>query len=183
MPDPATSTVYPAELDIRPAIQANNRQDHPDLAHDRQHDVANALLNAIQLLLGTLADDDNAPSVLGRLLALEAGIASVARRAVVENISAQDHTLAASSAGHYLRTTYEGAATLTVPPQSEVPWEADKEIHLRAAGGAVTLVPGDGVALLPPGGGSLVVPERGALTLKRAAADVWDVLGQTEAES
>lgn len=182
MPDPATSTLYPAELDLRPAIQSNDRQDHPDLAHDRQHDAANALLNAIQSLLGTLDDTSAAPSVLGRLLALEAGIAAAAPPSVVQNIAAQDHTLDVDAAGRYLRTTFVGASSLTMPPQSEASWEADTEIHVRAAGGAVTLVPGDGVDLLPPGGGSLVVPERGAVTLKRAATDVWDVLGQTGAE-
>lgn len=82
--------------------------------------------------------------------------------------------------GNYLRHTNASASTLTIPPQSSVAWPADAEIHVRrAAAGNLTLTPGSSVTLNAPSGGTLVLTDNMTVTLKRVAADVWDVIGQT----
>lgn len=72
MADPATHTTYPDALDLLPAIGPNTHEDDPDVEHDRVHDRANALLNALQGLIGT-THNPVVGSVIERLLALEAG--------------------------------------------------------------------------------------------------------------
>lgn len=90
--------------------------------------------------------------------------------------------LALTDAGTYIRHTNASASTVTIPPQSSVTWLDDTEIHIRrAAAGDLTLTPGSGVTLNPPSGGTLVMTDRMSVTLKRVAADVWDVIGQTVA--
>ena len=90
--------------------------------------------------------------------------------------------LALTDAGAYLRHTNASASTLTVPPQSSVSWAADTEVHVRrASSGTLTLTPGSGVTLNAPSGGTLVMGNNMSVTLKRVAADVWDVIGQTVA--
>lgn len=91
-------------------------------------------------------------------------------------------TLDLADAGAYIRFTHASPSTVTVPPQSSVAWTADTEIHIRRAGaGNMTLTPGAGVTLNAPSGGTLVMTNAMSVTLKRVAADVWDVIGQTEA--
>ena len=59
-------------------------------------------------------------------------------------------------------------------------WPANTEVHIRRAGaGNLTLTPGSGVTLNAPAGGTLVLADRMSVTLKRAAENVWDVIGQT----
>ena len=61
-------------------------------------------------------------------------------------------------------------------------WANDTEVHIRrAAAGNLTLTAGAGVTLNTPSGGTLVMTSNMSVTLKRVAADVWDVLGQTVA--
>lgn len=87
-----------------------------------------------------------------------------------------------SDAGSYLRFTSTSTKAYTVEPQASVAWVADSEIHGRNAGASnLTLTPGSGVTLNAPFGGTLVIPTGGSFTLKRAAENVWDVIGQTEA--
>lgn len=87
-----------------------------------------------------------------------------------------------TDAGCYLRFTSTSAKAYTVAPQVSVPWVADSEIHGRNAGTSnLTLTPGSGVTLNAQFGGTLVVPTGGSFTLKRAAENVWDVIGQTVA--
>ncbi len=91
-------------------------------------------------------------------------------------------TLALTDAGAYLRHTNASASTLTIPPQSSVSWAADTEVHVRrASSGTLTLTPGSGITLNAPSGGTLVMGNNMSVTMKRVAADVWDVIGQTVA--
>ena len=99
---------------------------------------------------------------------------------ITESTAARNATL--TDVGNYLRHTNASASTLTIPPQSSVAWPADAEIHVRrAAAGNLTLTPGSGVTLNKPSGGTLVMTNAMTVTLKRVAADVWDVIGQTVA--
>ena len=99
---------------------------------------------------------------------------------ITESTTARNAAL--TDVGNYLRHTNASASTLTIPPQSSVAWPADAEIHVRrAAAGNLTLTPGSGVTLNAPSGGTLVMTNAMTVTLKRVAADVWDVIGQTVA--
>lgn len=90
--------------------------------------------------------------------------------------------LSLTDAGSYFRFTNAAASSCTVPPQSSVSWAAYTEIHLRRVGaGNLTIAPGAGVTLNPPSGGTLVLTAGMSVTLKRAASDQWDVIGQTVA--
>lgn len=94
--------------------------------------------------------------------------------------STTSRTAALTGLGNYIRFTNASASAFTIPPQSSVAWPADSEIHVRrAAAGNLTLTPGSGVTLNAPSGGSLVLTNAMTVTLKRVAADVWDVIGQT----
>ena len=72
MADPATDTPYPASLDLLPHVPPNAHENDPGLEHDVMHARANAVLNALMALVGTVEDTD-ALSVLGRLADLEEG--------------------------------------------------------------------------------------------------------------
>lgn len=93
--------------------------------------------------------------------------------------------LGLSDMGVYLRSTAATDISLTVAPQSSVAWPGNAQIELRVVGtGSVTLVAGSsGVVLYPPAGGSLTLSTRMGVLLKRAGADEWDIVGQTEAEA
>tara|TARA_R110001592_G_scaffold111372_5_gene308448 strand:- start:993 stop:1736 length:744 start_codon:yes stop_codon:yes gene_type:complete len=94
--------------------------------------------------------------------------------------STTSRTLGLTGAGAYIRFTNAAASTCTVPPQASVAWAADTEINIRrAAAGSLTLTAGAGVTLNPPAGGTLVMTSAMSATLKRVAANVWDVIGQT----
>jgi hypothetical protein len=99
--------------------------------------------------------------------------------APVANIPDQAHSLIADNVGSYLRTTYAGASTLTVQTNATEAIAVSSEVHVRAAGGELTLVEASGVTLNPPAGGTLVVPIDGAITLKKVGTDEWDVIGVT----
>ncbi len=111
---------------------------------------------------------------------LEAALAGRQAVAQVVTESTTARTLGLADAGVYLRCTNAAATAVTVSPQASVAWAAHAEIHIRRAGaGNLTLTPGSGVTLNAPAGGSLVLADRMGVTLKRAAENVWDVIGQT----
>lgn len=102
--------------------------------------------------------------------------------AVVVTESTVSRISALSDAGCYVRFTNPSSKTYTIEPQTSVPWLANTEIHGRNAGtNNLTLIPGSGVTLNAPFGGTLMIPTGGTFTLKRAAQDEWDVIGQTVA--
>lgn len=72
MADPATDTPYPASLDLLPHVPPNAHENDPGLEHDVMHARANAVLNALMALVGTV-EDTEALSVLGRIAELEEG--------------------------------------------------------------------------------------------------------------
>lgn len=71
MADPASNTTYPATIEVLPEIEPNTKENDPGQEHDVMHDKANATLNALQAFVGTTADTSAAPSIVGRVLALE----------------------------------------------------------------------------------------------------------------
>lgn len=100
--------------------------------------------------------------------------------APVSTVSGSSHDITASEAGSYLRFTATSAKTCTWRPQATHALPDNGEWHVRNAGaGNLTLTPGSGVTLNTPYAGTLVVPPQGTVTVKRVAADVFDVLGVT----
>jgi hypothetical protein len=93
-----------------------------------------------------------------------------------------DYTIDPDDAGHYIRLTAGGTKDVTVEPDSTTALPANAEWHFRNIGaGDATFVEGSGVTITPPNGGTLVVPQDGTVTLKRVAADTFELLGQTVA--
>lgn len=100
--------------------------------------------------------------------------------APVEAKTGTTYTVLAADVGKYLRFTNTSAKTVTVAPNSTEALPSNGEWHIRNVGATdLTLTPGSGVTINVPSGGSLVVPTGGTVTLKRAAADVFDLIGQT----
>ena len=127
------------------------------------------------LVSGTTLKTVNGSSLLG-----SGNIAVTAAPAPVITDATTARTAALAEAGSYIRWTNTAAKAYTVPPQATVAWAADTELHGRnCAAGNLTLTPGAGVTLNAPYLGTLVVPPGGAYTLKRGAADVWDVIATT----
>lgn len=99
---------------------------------------------------------------------------------VVVLIAATSHDILASESGGYLRFTAATAKTCTFRPDAAHALPANAQFEIRNAGtGNLTLTPGAGVTLNSPYGGTLVVPPGGTIAVKRAAADVFDVMGVT----
>lgn len=100
--------------------------------------------------------------------------------APVATVSGTSHDITAAEVGSYLRFTSSSAKTCTFRPESTEALPADGEWHVRNAGaGDLTLTPGSGVTLNAPYSGTLVIPPQGTATVKRVAADVFDVMGVT----
>lgn len=100
----------------------------------------------------------------------------------VETVAGTAYNLLAADAGKYLRFIAATAKTVTVRADATEALPASGEWHIRNAGATdLTLTEDVGVTIYPPNGGTLVVPEGGTVTLKRVAADEFDLLGQTVA--
>ncbi len=121
-------------------------------------------------------------NVLTDLGTLAAFLALASSVPPVATISGTTHSLVAGDVGKYSRLTATSAKTITVQPDATEAMPDNAEIHVRNVGaGTATIAAGAGVTINAPAGGTLVVPVGGTVTLKRAAADVWDLIGVTEA--
>lgn len=93
---------------------------------------------------------------------------------------AADYTLAPGDDGNYIRLTAAGTKDVDIATDATTALPANGEWHIRNAGaGDATIVPAGGVTVNPPAGGTLVLEEGMTVTLKRVAADEFDLLGQT----
>lgn len=101
----------------------------------------------------------------------------------VLNDSGSNHDISGAEIGSYIRMVGAGAKTVTFRPNATEPLPQNGEWHIRnaAESGNVTLVEGDGVTLNVPAGGSLVMEPGMTATVKRVAADEFDVIGSTVA--
>lgn len=170
MSDPATNTSYPASLDLLPEITANDKQNDPGIEHDVVHDKANAVLNALQAIVGLVGDSESAPSILGRLKSLEAGgRLDVISEPAAFTASAATH----AGSGRYIRAggnvTFDAAQA----------YEAGQLFNIRATA-PLDLV-GTGVTLEPMAGGTLNLDGRMAVTVIMTSASTADVVGLTVA--
>jgi hypothetical protein len=98
----------------------------------------------------------------------------------VAEVTGTAANLLASQAGQYLRFTATSAKSLTVRPNSTEALPDNGEWNLRNVGAAnLTLIAGAGVTINPPAGGSLVMAPGMSAMLKRAAVNVFDLIGHT----
>ncbi|MNZ41746.1 hypothetical protein D3C78_593030 [compost metagenome] len=129
---------------------------------------------------GALADTAVQPAELAaEVSALESSIAVATFAPVIFEVTGS-RVASLADAGSYVRFTFTGAKTYTVAPQANVTWVDSTEIHGRNVGATdLTLAQGAGVTLNVPYGGTLLIPTGGSFTIKRVAADEWDIIGQT----
>lgn len=93
---------------------------------------------------------------------------------------AADYTVDPGDVGNYIRLTDATAKTVSVDLEATTALPDDGEWHFRNAGaGDATFDPDVGVTINVPAGGTLVIEEGMTVTLKRVAADEFDLLGQT----
>lgn len=93
---------------------------------------------------------------------------------------ATDYTVDPGDVGNYIRLTDATAKTVSVDLEATTALPDDGEWHFRNAGaGDATFDPDVGVTINVPAGGTLVLEEGMTVTLKRVAADEFDLLGQT----
>ena len=171
MADPADNTTFPGAYDPLPAIGPNDKQNEQGLEHDVVHDRANAIINALQELIG-FGDTPAASSILGRLAAAAAPDA-----APVPLDPGAAYACDAAHVGQYRVLTGAAAKTITV----QEPLPASYEIHFDNRGtGAATFVGGAGAVLIPSAGGSLVMPQNGVATLKRLGENEYRIVGVLE---
>ena len=95
---------------------------------------------------------------------------------------AGSYTLAAADQGKYTRLTGAAAKTINISLEATTALPDNGEWHFRNAGaGAATVTPAAGVTVAVPAGGTLAIPNGGTVTLKRVAADAFDLFGQVVA--
>lgn len=86
----------------------------------------------------------------------------------------------AADVGTYTRFTANDAKDITVRPNATEALPDNGEWHLRNVGtGSLTIIAGSGVTINAPAGGTLEIPQSGTVTVKRAAVNVFDVIGTT----
>lgn len=166
----ATNTTWPASKDTLPAINANTPEDGAGVEHDVMHDKVHALLNKLQDMIGTVAEEP-ALSVLARLLALEGALGgpvnALSIAAGVVNIdlaggTREDFTLALTS----------NVTSLTFSNLPAAGRRAQIEIQIKqdATGGRTLALP----ASFKPLGGSDTAIASAANAVTVLSAKTWD---------
>jgi branched-subunit amino acid aminotransferase/4-amino-4-deoxychorismate lyase len=101
---------------------------------------------------------------------------------VAAEITSTNFDVDASNNFNYLWFTSTSAKTVTVRPDADHTLPVNYELNIRnAAASNLTFVQGSGVTITPPAGGTLVVPPNGTVTLKRAAVNIYHLIGQVVA--
>lgn len=107
-------------------------------------------------------------------------LASLAASGAPVQTEAADYTLDPGDAGHYIRMTDATTKVVNIATEATTALPDDGEWNIRNAGaGDLTITPAGGVTVNLPAGGTLVLETGMTVTLKRVAADVFDLLGQT----
>lgn len=98
----------------------------------------------------------------------------------VVNPEAADYTLSPDDVGTYTRLTAAGTKNVNIATEATTALNPNGEWHIRNVGaGNATIVPAGGVTVHVPYGGTLVLAQGMTATLKRVAADEFDLIGQT----
>lgn len=101
--------------------------------------------------------------------------------AIPVNTQTGSYTLVSADAGRYVRMNSTISNTLTVPPESSVPFPVGTVIQVRQVGsGQTTIVPGTDVTINSPE--TLALRKSGSsAALIKVGADTWDLTGDLEA--
>lgn len=100
--------------------------------------------------------------------------------AAVVTSTGTTYTAAASDVGKFRRFTNTSAKSATFEPEATTALPANGEWYFYNQGANnLTLIAGSGVTMNAPAGGSLVVPSGGTVAVKRLAADLFAVFGNT----
>jgi hypothetical protein len=93
---------------------------------------------------------------------------------------ADNYTVQAADVTKYIRLTGAAAKTITVQDEADQALPANGEWHFRNVGaGNATFIEDTAVTINPPIDGTLVIAQGGTVTLKRVAADEFDLIGVT----
>lgn len=94
---------------------------------------------------------------------------------LVPNVQTSSYTLVASDSIKVVEMNSTSATTVTIPPNSSVPFEIGTVINVfRANTGAVTISPGAGVTLRNSGG---IGDQYGEVSLRKRATNEWVMAG------
>lgn len=101
--------------------------------------------------------------------------------AISVNTQTGSYTLVSADAGRYVRMNSTISNTLTVPPESSVPFPVGTVIQVRQVGsGQTTISPGTDVTINSPE--TLALRKSGSsAALIKVGADTWDLTGDLEA--
>jgi hypothetical protein len=106
--------------------------------------------------------------------------AVMANATAVVATDADDYTLLPDDNGKYIRLTDAAAKDINIQEEATTALPANGEWHFRNDGaGDATVVPAGAVVVNIPYGGTLIIPEGGTATIKRVAADEFDLIGVT----
>ncbi|PJK00849.1 hypothetical protein CO641_02445 [Lysobacteraceae bacterium NML91-0213] len=181
MTEPATDTTYPEAIDLLPHVPPNAAQNEPGLEHDIMHARANAVLNALMMLVGTHDNGIDGGTVLDRLVALEEGSPGIVRLNVQAGAS---YGLVLSDVGALICRDHDGPNDVVVPLHSTVPFPRGARVDIGQDGvGQTRVVKADpSIVILSPE--TLRLRKRGAkATLINRGPDRWDLEGNLEAAS
>lgn len=99
----------------------------------------------------------------------------------VVTTDADDYTVLAADNNKYIRLTAAGTKDIIVQDEATEALPANGEWHFRNVGAGDATFDDTDVTINVPAGGTLVVPQGGTVTLKRVAADEFDLFGVTVA--
>lgn len=108
-------------------------------------------------------------------------ILNLSNRTVIEVTEGVTHTATLASSESYTRIGGIIQTDIVIPLDSALAWLDSTELHFRQIGSGLTqFVTTNGVTINVPFSGTLVLAGTGAtVTLKKVAADEWDLIGQT----
>ena len=113
-------------------------------------------------------------------VAAAGGGGSVAQAAPVVELPGDTYTLDDLTPGAWHEFTSAAAVTLTIMDDDTEPVDDDAEFGLMCAGaGGITIVEDNDAVVMPPKGGTLELEQDDFAMLKRRAADVYKLLGET----
>jgi hypothetical protein len=166
-------TNFPTGLDTIPIIPdgLTTEEDDTGFEHDILH---NTMADAIMALQAKVGIDDSAVSTSldYRVAALEDG-----GGAAIDGVTTPttDYTLVLTDKNNVVRMNVATANTVTVPPNSSVPFPLNTPIWVEQEGaGRTQLVAGSGVTFKAPVSSGYYIGRRyGRVMLVQIATDVW----------
>jgi hypothetical protein len=94
------------------------------------------------------------------------------------NLRTASYTLVLTDAGLVVEMNVAGANTLTIPPNSSVPFPIGTVIEILQYGaGQTTIAPGSGVSVVSPDNARKLRAQYSSVSLRKRATDTWVMVG------